>query len=86
MAKAWFAYTGVGSVILPESYLKSDDIPRCRYGFNICAIYADDIGLAFPGTLSGNLQRYIANGLTNGVPEPRLPINALKYVYLKALV
>jgi len=85
MAKAWFAYTGVGSIILPENYLKSNDLPRCRDGFNVCAIYVDDIGLEFPGVLSGNIKNYIANGLTNGVPEPRLPLEAIKYVYMKPL-
>jgi hypothetical protein len=83
--KAWFAYGGVGSVLLPENYLLSGDFPRCRYGFTICAIYADNIGLEFPGTLSTNLRRYIADGLTNGIPEPRLPLGAVKYLYMKSV-
>lgn len=83
MAKNWFAYGGIGSVILPENYLLALDIPQCRDGFTICAIYADNIGLEFPGALSENLRRYIANGLTNGVPEPRLPLAAQKYVYMR---
>ena len=83
MAKSWFAYQGLGSVILPENYLLTDDLPACRNGFTICAIYAENIGLEFPGALSENLRRYIANGLTNGVPEPRLPASAFKYVYLR---
>lgn len=83
MSKAWFAYGGVGSVILPENYLLTVDIPMCRDGFVACAIYADNIGLEFPGALSPNLRRYIANGLTNGVAEPRVPSGAKKYVYMR---
>ena len=85
MAKAWFAYSGIGSVILNENFIKSPDMPRCREGFNLCAIYVEDIGLEFPGTLSPNIRRYIANGLTNGVPEPRIPLDSFKYVYMKSL-
>lgn len=83
MAKSWFAYTGLGSVILPENYLLSNDLPACRDGFVVCAIYAENIGLEFPGALSERLRRYIANGLTNGVAEPRLPLNSFKYVYMR---
>jgi hypothetical protein len=83
MPRAWFAYVGSGSVILPDNYLLSLDIPACRNGFTICAIYANFIGDEFPVTLSTNMRRYIANGLTNGVPEPRLPIAAKKYVYMR---
>lgn len=83
MAKNWFAYSGIGSVILPENYLLSDDVPRCRDGFTICAIYATNVGLEFPGLLSANLRKYIANGLTNGVPEPRIPLGSFKYVYMR---
>ena len=83
MSKSWFAYTGIGSVILPENYLLSNDLPACRDGFTVCAIYADNIGLEFPGILSENMRRYIANGLTYGVPEPRVPFEAFKYVYMR---
>jgi hypothetical protein len=86
MSKAWFAYTGIGSVILPENYLLTNDLPRCRNGFTICAIYANNIGLDFPGAFSANLRRYIANGLTNGVPEPRIPAGSAKYVYMRPSV
>ena len=83
MSRSWFAYSGVGSVILPENYLLSPDIPMCREGFTICSIYVENIGLEFPGALSPNIRRYIANGLTNGVPEPRVPFEAKKYVYMR---
>jgi len=85
MAKSWFAYTGRGAVVLPESYLLNTDVPFCTTGFSLCAIYAENIGVEFPGAISPNLRRYIADGLTNGVPEPRLPLGSRKYVYMKYL-
>jgi hypothetical protein len=83
MAKSWFAYGGTGSVILPENYLLAPDVPRCRDGYTVCAIYVENIGLDFPGSLSQNIRTYIANGLTNGVPEPRIPFASEKYVYMR---
>jgi hypothetical protein len=82
MTKAWFAYSG-GNLLLPDNYLLTIDLPRCRNGFILCAIYADYVGEEFPAPLSVNIRRYIANGLTNGVPEPRVPAGSFKYVYMK---
>jgi len=83
MARAWFAYNGLGSPILPEYYLLMSDKPACRNGFVICAIYARDSAGEVPSVISTNLRRYIADGLSNGVPEPRLPRSAKKYVYMR---
>lgn len=83
MARAWFAFIGTGNPILPENYILSEDIPACRNGFTICAIYAADSGGETPSLISRNMRRYIANGLTNGVAEPRLPVAAKKYVYMR---
>jgi len=85
MPKAWFAYVGSGSVILPDNYLLTNDAPACRDGFALCAIYVENIGVDFPAALSANIRRYIANGLTNGVAEPRLPEGAIKYVYMRPI-
>lgn len=83
MARAWFAYLGTGNPILPENYILSEDIPACRNGFSICAIYANDSAGENPIVISRNMRKYIANGLTNGVAEPRIPIEAKKYVYMR---
>ena len=83
MPRNWFAYSGLGSVILPDNYLLTNDLPACRDGYTVCAIYVENIGLDFPGALSENIRRYIANGLTNGVSEPRLPLGSFKYVYMR---
>lgn len=83
MARDWFAYIGEGNPLLPENYIISFDTPACRSGFSICAIYAADSAGSSPSVISANMRQYIANGLTNGVPEPRLPLAAKKYVYMR---
>ncbi|WP_348620629.1 hypothetical protein [Pedobacter lusitanus] len=82
MARAWYSYDGVGSVIAPGSYLYTPIKPACRNGFDLCAIYAV-YGGQFPTVVSANLRKYIAQGLTNGVPEPQISVDAVTYVYMK---
>jgi len=84
MAKAWFAYIGTGSPVLPENFLRMTDKPACTIGFHLCAIYAENGSTSGPpSNISQNLKSYIANGFSNGVPEPRLPDGAKKYVYMR---
>jgi len=83
MARAWYASDGRGSVILVDNYILTNDKPACRTGFVVCSIYAAFTGEVFPSSLSRNIRNYIASGLTNGVPEPRLPLAAKKYVYMR---
>ncbi|KIO76836.1 hypothetical protein TH53_12575 [Pedobacter lusitanus] len=82
MARAWYAYDGVGSVVVPGSYLYSPTKPICRNGFDLCAIYAV-YGGQFPTVVSANIRRYIANGLVNGIPEPQIPVGVVTFVYMK---
>ncbi|KIO76834.1 hypothetical protein TH53_12565 [Pedobacter lusitanus] len=82
MARAWYAYDGVSSVILPSSYLYTPIKPACRNGSELCAIYAV-YGGAFPVNISANIRKYIAAGITNGVPQPQIPVGAVTYVYLR---
>ncbi|KIO76837.1 hypothetical protein TH53_12580 [Pedobacter lusitanus] len=82
MARAWYAYDGFGSLVLPSSYIYTPDRPVCRNGFSLCAVYAI-YGGQFPTVISANLRKYIAAGLTIGTPQPQIPVNALAYIYLK---
>ena len=83
MAKSWFAYTGLGSVILPENYLLSNDLPACRDGFVICAIYAEGQEMHPIDPLSENMIQYITLGLESELFQPFDPYYTKKYVYLK---
>ncbi|PWG80199.1 hypothetical protein [Pararcticibacter amylolyticus] len=82
MAKAWYAYNGIGLARDPGSYLYSPVPPLCVSGFNVCAIYADYNGTN-PSAISNNLKLYIGAGLLTGLSQPQVPLGTKKYVYMK---
>jgi hypothetical protein len=84
MSRAWYAYVGGGTdPRLISSYNITTTKPQCTVGGTICSIYAY-AGGANPVSLSANLQSYIANALSSGVPQPAVPATAKKYVYDKS--
>jgi len=86
MANTWYAYIGgtAGDPTLARNYSRISGKPGCDTGAFICAIYAPDGGINPTSPLSGNILTYIANGLSNLVPEPQLPLGTKFFVYLKA--
>ncbi|RAJ32965.1 hypothetical protein [Pedobacter cryoconitis] len=82
MARAWYAYNGVGDPFLVSSYNLAIVKPACINGSKICAIYEFNGG-SNPQLLSTNIRKYIASLQLSPVAQPESPIGAKKYVYGK---
>ncbi|MBB5620648.1 hypothetical protein HDE69_001697 [Pedobacter cryoconitis] len=83
MARAWYAYNGVGDPLVLGSYLLATVKPGCINGSRICAIYELNGGTT-PQILSQNIRSYIANTQVLLVAQPDSNPGIKKYVYGKA--
>jgi len=81
MARAWYSYTGQGSVLFPDNYAYSSSSPTCINGRTVCAVYALYNGTLTPTIISNNLAVYISSGITTGLPQPITPVGTKRYVY-----
>ena len=86
MANSWYAYVGgsAGDPTLARNYTRIAGSPGCVNGPFVCAIYAPSGGINPTPPLSANILTYIANGLSNLVAEPQLPVGSKLFVYMKA--
>ncbi|MBB5621561.1 hypothetical protein HDE69_002622 [Pedobacter cryoconitis] len=82
MARCWYAYNGVGDIIVLASYNLAVVKPSCINGPRICAIYAPNCG-PVPSILSTNMRNYIANAEILLVSQPDSTPGIKKYVYCK---
>ena len=82
MCRCWYAYMSPLPVDQVDSYLLLATVPNCRVGRTLCAILAPcDPFSHHPLAISTNILYYISDGIANGGPAPKMPINAKKYVY-----
>ncbi|MBB5620643.1 hypothetical protein HDE69_001692 [Pedobacter cryoconitis] len=81
MARAWYAYDGMGSPFLTSSYNLSVIKPTCINGCKVCAIYELNGG-STPQLLSANIRNYIIFMMISSVAQPSDP-GAKIYLYSK---
>jgi hypothetical protein len=87
MKKSWYMFNG-GTSSNPfdiSNYYKLKSSHTCLCGNIICAVYLNDSGLQPNSPFSNNLTNYIRSALSEGEMQPRQPIDAKKYVYLRFL-
>lgn len=80
MARAWYAYNGVGDPFLISSYYFATVKPNCLNGYRGCAIYVPNGGPS-PALLSANIRNYIANLAITFIPQPQGSPEVKFYVY-----